>query len=422
MLTSQRRVARAGSCAMTLALSGLLPAVAAPAAPRPDARVVAAVAAVEPGARALLGRLVDIDSGTGDLAGIDAMIALLQPEFEKLGATVDIVPSVPASLGNNLVATLAGTGRGRILLVAHMDTVFLHGTVAQRPYRVVGDHGIGPGAGDDKSGDVSALCALQVLQRIHYRDYARITVILNSNEETGSLGSQELIRLKSRDSDVVLNLERGVPPDGVLVSRKGSAVLRLDITGRAAHSGLEPDKGRNAALEAAHQALALGSLADPAQQTTVNVDIIESGTKTNVIPAQATVIADVRAFSTAEFDRVERQAAELATHTTIPDVTVRTSMERSFPPWPHLPTTDALFARAQRVYAGIGGTLTPVTVGSSSDVSLAAGVGTPAIDGLGIRGGGAHSVDDYADLASIRPRLYLLVRLIMDLGHDPSLR
>ena len=390
------------------------------AAPRhPDARILAAVTTSEPAARALLERLVNIDSGTGDLAGIDAMIAILKPEFEKLGARVRIVPSEPAALGNNVVATLEGTGRGRILLIAHMDTVFLHGSVAERPYRVEGEHGIGPGAGDDKSGVVSALFALQVLQKSGFHDFARITVILNSNEETGSIGSQALIEAGARDSDVVLNLERGVPPDGLLVSRKGSAVLTLDVTGRAAHSGLEPEKGRNAALEAASQALKLGSLADPARQTTVNVDIIESGTKTNVIPAHAIVRADVRAFSSAEFDRVEREAALLASHTTIPDVTVVTSMERSFPPWPHLPASDALFARAQRVYAEIGGSLTQVTVGSSADVSLAAAVGTPAIDGVGIRGGGAHGVDDYADLASIRPRLYLLSRLIMDLGHDP---
>jgi len=277
----------------------------------PNNKVLTAAQACEPSARSLLQQLVQIDSGTGDVPGLTAMVKVLQTELEGLGASVEIVPAASPAVGDNLVATLKGTGRGRILLIAHMDTVFPRGAVAERPYTVAGDHGIGPGAGDDKGGDVTAICALRILQQLKYHDYGRITLLLNSNEETGSVGTRDLIRAKAKDSDAVLNLERGVPPDAVVVARKGSAVITVEVTGRAAHSGLEPEKGRNAALEAAHQALQLGSLSDAAQETTVNVTIINGGKTINVIPDYAIVKADVRAFTAGEFDRVERDLQKL---------------------------------------------------------------------------------------------------------------
>lgn len=267
--------------------------------------MLAAAKTCEPKARALLQQLVQIDSGTSDVAGVAAMGAILRIELESLGAKVESVPATAPGVGDNIVATLTGTGKGRVLLIAHMDTVFPHGTVAQRPYKVVGDQGIGPGAGDDKNGIVSAVCALRVLHEINYRDYARITLILNSNEETGSVGTRDLIRAKAKECDVVINLERGVPPDGLEVTRKGSAAITVEIIGRAAHAGLEPEKGRNAIVEASHQALQLGSLADSAKETTVNVTLIQGGNAINVIPDHAIIRADVRAFTPQEFDRVE---------------------------------------------------------------------------------------------------------------------
>jgi glutamate carboxypeptidase len=388
----------------------------------PDSRVLAQARSCEPAARALLQQLVQIDSGTGDAAGLAAMAATLKSELGRDGIHVDSVPAAPPATGDNLVATLTGTGKGRILLIAHMDTVFPHGTVAQRPYRVVGERGIGPGAGDDKAGIVTAVCALRMLQRLEYHDYARITLVLNSNEETGSVGTRDLIRGKARESDAAINLERGVPPDGVEVTRKGSAVATIDIRGRAAHAGLEPEKGRNAITEASHQALQLGTLADAAKETTVNVTLIQGGTAINVIPDHAIVTADVRAFTAEEFDRVEKGLQQLAAQTIVPQIEVKTVLKRNFPPWPRAASTNALLQRAQKLYREIGRELTGVPVGSSADVAFAAEAGTPAIDGIAILGGGAHSVDDYADLSSIVPRLYLLTRMLMDLGHEPPAR
>jgi glutamate carboxypeptidase len=299
---------------------------------------------------------------------------------------------------------------------------FSRGDVAARLPHWEGDHYVGPGAGDDKSGGVTAICALKALKAVGFTDFGRITLLLNASEETGSLGSRDLIREEAKKSDLVINLERGVPTDQVLVARKGSAVLTFEVTGRAAHSGLEPEKGLNAALESARLALAVGALADPAKKTTVNVDIISGGERTNVIPAHAVVKADVRAFSKEEFNRVEAGAADLAAHPSIAGVTVTSTLQRNFPSWPHLASADAVVARGNRLYAELGRTLTPTEVGSSADANYASEAGAVTIDGFGVEGGGAHSPLDYADFATLTPRAYLLARLLMDVGHEPGTR
>jgi glutamate carboxypeptidase len=413
---------KAAGIALAFAMA-VTPAMAdAQAKPKPNQKLLDAITACSPGSRILLEQLVRIDSGTGDAEGLGKVGAIYAAKLRELGADVRISAPTPPSVGDNVVATLAGTGKGRILLIAHMDTVFNKGTVAAHPPRWEGDRLIGPGAGDDKAGGVTAICALGALKTIGYRDFARITLILNASEETGSVGSRDLIRQMARESDVAINLERGVPSDKALVSRKGSATLTLDFTGRAAHSGLEPEKGRNAALEAARIALELGKLADPAKQTTVNVTILSGGDKINVIPDRAVVKADVRVQTPDEFDRIEAAAKKLAASPMIDGVTIASRLDRNFPPWPHAASTDALLARANKLYAELGRQLTPTSVGSSADVAYAAETGTPSLDGFGLEGDGAHGPDDSADLSTLTPRAYLLARVLMDFGHAPPAR
>jgi glutamate carboxypeptidase len=404
-----------------MALMGMVGLVPASEAAKLNTKLDAAIKACDKDSRSLLERVVGIDSGTGDTGGLAAVGALYSNELSALGAESKAVPPVPPAMGDNIVATLKGTGRGRILLIAHMDTVFAKGDVAKKVPHWEGDHYVGPGAGDDKSGGVTAICALKALRAIGFKDFARIDIVLNASEETGSLGSRDLIRQKAADSDLAINLERGVATDKALVARKGSAVLTMEFQGRAAHSGLEPEKGRNAALEAARVALALDKLTDPEKKTTVEVDILAGGDKTNVIPDRALIKADVRAVTAAEFDRVEKSAADLAASPGIVGVTIKSSLQRNFPPWPHVRSTDAMLERANRLYAELGRTLTGIEVGSSADVAFAAETGVASLDGFGMEGGGAHGPDDYADLATLAPRAYLLARLIMDVGHDPRI-
>ena len=365
----------------------------------------------------LLEHLVNIDSGTGDEEGLNQVGAIAAEELRKLGATVERVPPVKPWAGNNIVATLNGAGKARILLMAHMDTVFAKGTAAARPFRIEGERAYGPGVSDDKGGIVAAIYVLKILQDVNFRSFGRITVLFNSNEETGSRGTRALIETLAREHDVTLNLEAGRVGDGIVIWRKGSARLTVAVRGRAAHAGGSPEQGRNAAMELAHQVLNIGRLGNRDKQTTVNVTVLQSGDRSNVIPDSATAYADVRALLDEEFDRVEREAKVLAkTNKLIAETEVSATLVRSFPIMPQNAQTDRLANMAQTIYGELGKTLNLEGSGGAADSSLAAGVFKPALDGLGIVGGNGHTDREYAEIASIPPRFYLLARMIMELS------
>jgi glutamate carboxypeptidase len=383
-----------------------------------DKALYARAEQAQPAALALLERLVNIDSGTFNGQGLDQVGAIAIEELRKLGAKVETSAAAPAQ-SRNIQATLTGKGKGRILLVAHMDTVFPDGAAAARPFRVQERRAYGPGIMDDKGGIVIALAALKMLRDSGFTAYGKITLLLNTNEETGSHGTRALMEKLAREHDVALNLEPGRAADGLVVQRKGSGEIELDVTGKAAHAGVAPDAGRNAAMEAAHQMLQLAKLGDSAKQTTVNFTVIKSGERSNVIPDRAEVQADVRVAVPEEFDRVEKDLARISAQHLIPDTTVTARLRRGFPPMPKSPVTDALAAKAQAVYAELGRKLTLESSGGAADSSLTFAAGVPSIDGLGIVGGGIHTPEEYAEVDSIAPRAYLLARLIMEYGQAP---
>ncbi len=367
----------------------------------------------------LLERLVNIDTGTGQDQGLNQVVEIITGELTKLGAKIELVTSAPMA-GKNVVATFTGTGKSHILLIAHMDTVFKLGTVAERPFHVADDRAYGPGVCDDKGGIVAGLYALKILHDINFQDFATITLMLNTNEEVGSIGSRRLIESLARKNDVAFNLEAGRPGDKLVSWRKGNATIDLKIKGHAAHAGNEPEKGRNAAMEVAYQMLQLRHLEKPDKLTTVNFTVVHSGDRPNVIPDLAIAKADVRCVTPDEFDRVERDLAELVKNKLIPDTEITATLTRGFPPLQRNLATDTLVNRAQAVYAELGLTLGTEGAGGAADSSLSAGVGTPSLDGLGIVGAGGHSPDEYAELNSIVPRFYLLTRLIMETAVVPK--
>lgn len=365
----------------------------------------------------LLERLVNIDSGTYDGAGLDQVADIVQEELKKLGAQVASLPAAPAK-SRNLLATFSGTGKGRILLVAHSDTVFADGSAAARPFQIREGRAYGPGIADDKGGIVLGLYALKILQQLRYRDYAKISFLINTNEETGSTGSAALIARLAREHDVAFNLEPGRMADGLVVWRKGSGEIAVDVKGLASHAG-SPENGRNAAMEAAHQILQLNALGDAQKQTTVSFTVLKSGERSNVIPDAAHAEADVRVAVPEEFDRVERDMLRISATHLIPDTQVSARLRRGFPPMPKNPDTDALAAWAQMFYGELGRQLTLEGSGGAADASLIAAAGTPTLDGLGIVGGGFHTPEEYAEVGSVVPRLYLLSRMLMHYGAQP---
>ena len=381
--------------------------------------VLDSAARQQPGAIKLWERLVNIDSGTGDMEGVNAVGAVAVAELKKLGAAIEIVPALPA-FGDNIVARLSGSGKGKILLIAHMDTVFKKGDAAARPFRIEGGRAYGPGVADDKAGIVVALSVLKILEDLRFKDYAWLTLMLNTNEETGSRGSRALIEKLAREHDVTLNLESGRVGDGLTIWRKGSGTINVEVKGRASHAGGAPELGRNAAMELAHQMLQLVKLANADKGTTINFTIVKSGDRKNVIPDYAVADADIRALVSEEFDRVERELPVMAKNKLIPDTQVTTTLTRTFPIMPQNAQTDALAAMAQRVYSEIGKTLTLGGSGGAADSSLSAGVFKPTLDGLSLIGGNAHTDREFAVVDSMVPRFYLLTRMIMELGKGPK--
>lgn len=357
--------------------------------------------------------MVAIDSPTYHMPGIEKMTEVVRRRMSALGAEVEVVPA-SAEKGNNLIATWRGTGKGDVLLLAHMDTVHKEGSAAEWPFRTDGNRAYGPGVLDDKGGIALGLAAIELLRKTGFSDFGRITFLVNSDEERGSFGSRDLIRALAPEHDAAFVLEFGSPDDKVTNWRKGIGYFELEITGKAAHAGAEPEKGCNALVEAAHQLLQLGRLGDPAKETTINFTMLQAGERPNIIPDKATAQADVRILYPEELERLEADYKRLAQTKLLDCATVKTIVERGRPPFPPNPGTDALVKKAQGFYRDIGLQLGVEGSGGATDGNYSASVGTTTLDALGPVGGGAHTRDEYIDIDRLGPRIYLLARLIMD--------
>jgi glutamate carboxypeptidase len=413
-MLGRKLAADLASALLLLALIG-----GAQAAPRNE-KVYQAVEANRGGALDLLKEIVNIDSGTGDIEGGAKVEAVLAARLTQLGAEVRSEPAEVPGLPDNLVAVFHGTGKGRILIIAHVDTVFGPGTVAGRPFSIDKERAHGPGVGDEKAGAVNAFTALKILHDMGFKNFSTITFLLDDSEERGSLGSTKLIKRLAREHDVEFNMEPGDPPDALTVWRKGSASIHIQVKGRAAHAGMAPQDGRNAAVELIHQLNALqGAFPISGAGITVNLTVLRSGERNNIIPDLAEATLNVRYRKTEEFDTVLARVEAGARTIQVPDTTVTISHDPAFPPLTENAQIDALAARARAIYAEIGKTVELSGNGGASESALAMSEGTPALDGLGLVGGDFHTDHEWIDLNSLTPRLYLFTRLLMETGAKP---
>ena len=383
-------------------------------------QVYQAVEANREFALGLLKEIVNIDSGTGDVEGGTRVEAVLRAKLVQLGAAVRSEPAEAPGLPDNLVAVFQGTGKGKILIVAHVDTVFGPGTATARPYSMDKVRAHGPGVGDEKAGVVNAVTALKILHDTGFKNFATITLLLDDSEERGSPGARQLIKRLAREHDVELNMEPGDPPDALTVWRKGSSGIHIFVKGRAAHAGMAPQDGRNAAVELVHQLSALqGAFPTSGSGTTVNVTVMRAGERNNIIPDQAEAVLNVRYRKVEDFDAVLAKVESGARSTQVPDTTVSVTHDAAFPPLTENAQIDALAARARAIYAELGKTVELSGNGGASESALAMSEGTPALDGLGYVGGDFHTDHEWIDLDSVTPRLYLFTRLLMELGAKP---
>ena len=413
---------RAATGLAILMLGAAGPALSAGKLPARDAKIWAAAEGARAEQLKLLEQVVNLDSGSGDVEGGRRVAEVLIPRLKALGMSIETVKAEIDGLPENIVATQTGTGKGRILIIAHLDTVFGPGTVAKWPFRISGDRATGPGVSDEKGGVVEAVYALQILHDLGFKDFKQITLLIESSEERGSPGTRALIDRLIKDADVELNMEPGDPPDAVTVWRKGSTVIGISVKGRAAHAGVAPQDGRNAAEELIHQLWAVEAFPKTGDGMTLNLTLLSAGARNNIIPEDASATFSLRVRDKADAEKVIGAMETSARTTAIPDTKVTVTRQTSFPPLPNNAGTDALAARAEAIYAGLGRTLGRAGNGGASESALAAEAGVPALDGLGPVGGDFHSEKEFLDLTTLTPRLYLLTKLIMELGKAPPPR
>jgi glutamate carboxypeptidase len=362
-------------------------------------------------------QLVDIDTGTGQAAGLKTVSAVLVERLKALGATVETTPATP-SAGDNIVGTIKGNGTKTFLLMIHYDTVFGPGTAAKRPFRVDAQHAYGPGVADAKGGVAMVLHSLKLLQDQKFKGFGTITVLFNPDEETGSSGSKKLIADLAKKHDYVFSYE---PPDkdAVTVATNGINGVFVDVKGKSSHAGSAPEAGRNAAMELAHQLLQLKDLGDPAKGTTVNWTLIKGGEKRNIIPSSAAAEGDMRYSDLSETDRVLADGQRIVQNRLIDGTDVSFRLEKGRPPLVKNPASEGLAKTAQTLYSKIGRTVEPIAMRFGTDAGYAYVPDSqkPAVlETMGVVGAGLHADDEYADLSSIAPRLYLTVAMIMDLS------
>ena len=377
-----------------------------------------------------LKELVSIETGSRDLEGLDRAAKLIAGRLSALGGKVVLVDptegayrmeDTPAKIGKVVHARFEGKGAKKILLLAHMDTVYLRGMIAKQPFRIEGDRAYGLGIADDKNGVALILHVLAMLKAMDFRGYGLVTVLVNADEEMSSPGSRHLLTRLGAEHDAVFSCEASrVDSDKLALATAGIASVILKVKGRASHAGSAPEQGRNALYELAHQMLQTRDLSNPATGLKMNWTLASGGSVRNAIPAEATATADVRVLRVSDYDGIERSVRERIKNKLIPDTQVEMTFERRRPPLEATAASRALGEHALRIYAELGKELVvdALAEGGGTDAAFASlNTKAPVIERFGLQGFGAHSNDaEYVAVDSIEPRLYLLARLIMDVS------
>jgi glutamate carboxypeptidase len=365
---------------------------------------------------AALERMVNVDCGSYTPGGVNEIADLCQERFSDGGWTVERrshVPTAGASqLGDLVIGRLEGGGGPRVLLVGHTDTVFDPGTAAARPFRIDGDRALGPGVSDMKAGLLAGFFAVDVLRQAGSSGFGRITYVCNPDEEIGSPWSREAIRAEATEADVAFVLEGARENGDIVSSRKGVSDFRIEIAGRAAHAGVEPERGRSAILEAAHKTVGLQALNGRWPGVTVNVGLVEGGTRTNVVAERCTIEVDVRSPEEATLSAVEAEVERIATTHTVPDVSSTVGGGAWHRPMEKGAGGERLAGLAREIAGELGFELRDAATGGASDANTTSAAGVPTLDGLGPVGGDDHGPREWVDLTSVAPRIALLAGLL----------
>ena len=365
-----------------------------------------------------LRELCSIDSYSYHKSGLDEIALFLAARMRGLGMHATIIER--ESWGNDLLSTLHGKGGGNVLLIGHMDTVYPVGIAKARPVEIEGDIIYGPGVSDMKGCILSGIYAIEALLAMNYHAFGEIRFLCVSDEEINTRHSQDVMQVACEDASGALVLEAARSNGDIVSARKGHTWYKLTANGRSAHAGVEPEKGRNAVIEMAHQILQFQNLNGWREGITINAGVISGGTLPNVVPDFAQAQFDLRYLHDEDRIAIEQRFHELLKQKRIDSVEL--TLERApdmKAPMVLTPESQKLAHQAQQIANLLGFSVNHVLTGGASDASYATKHGVPALDGLGPIGGRDHSPDEYLVLSSVAPRVALLAGLITTLG-DPQ--
>ncbi|MDW3685772.1 M20/M25/M40 family metallo-hydrolase [Cupriavidus sp. CV2] len=419
MQPTLRRLTHTAVAALALACG------AAGSARAADTQLLDAARAAEPALIQSLKDMVSIESGSTNAAGLAQMASFTEGRLKALGASTERIP-VTKGPGTMVKATFTGTGKRRIMLIAHMDTVYGPNTLATQPIRLDGNRLYGPGIADDKGGIAVILHSLAILKAAGWQDYAQLTVLLNPDEEVGSPGSGDTITKLAEQHDVVLSCEpsagsvvmKGQP---LLLASAGVATATLDVKGRAAHAGAAPELGRNALYELSYQMLQTRDVAKDVPGAALVWTRASANGPLNQITEKAEAVGDVRLTQPGALEKLQAALqAKLGSSRLVPDTETTLSLTPGHPPYVADQRSRALAARAQAIYKEIDHDLTLVPqTGGGTDAGYAARSGKPTVlESFGLAGFGYHARDEYIEIDSIVPRLYLVSRILQEIGRN----
>jgi glutamate carboxypeptidase len=369
--------------------------------------------------------LTSIDCGSYTKEGVDEVGRWVADRFRGLGADVRIHSD--ERLGDTVVGTWTGEPGGRrVLLIGHMDTVFDVGTVAARPFRIEDGVAYAPGVTDMKGGLLTGIHAVESLVGLAGGSgplpFERLTYIANPDEEIGSPVSTPVIRTEAAEADAALVLECARANGDIVSSRKGIVDARLTVHGRAAHAGVEPEKGRSAILAAARLVPALHALTGRWDGVTANVGVFTGGTRPNVVAERATLELDLRAIRSADLAEAIDAVRDLIAAPAVPDVTIGMDVMHHWEPMEKLERSGYLATTAIGLADRLGFVTRDTATGGASDANTTSGLGVPTLDGLGPIGGGDHSPAEYLEISSVVPRTALVAGLLLAIAGDPEIR
>lgn len=359
--------------------------------------------------------LINVDCGTYTLDGIEFIADQFATKFESLaGWNVKKIDCTKAGVGLE-IRNKPDCDHIDIMLIGHMDTVFPSGTAANRPMTVDSEKAYGPGVSDMKSGLLNVVYAMRNLDN-SILDKLSICICMNPDEETGSLYSVDWLQSVAKNAKTVLVAEAARADGGLVKARKGMARYKISFNGRAAHAGNEPENGRSAITELANWVLAINTMTNFETGTTLNVGIVTGGNGANIVPEHAEAIVDVRFWDNQEYDQIDTQLAQMITSPFVDDVTIEVEREAYKPSMVPTDATKALMAMVEASADELDIDINWKEAGGGSDANNTAILGVPTLDGLGPIGAGFHSDAEYLLLASIEPRIKLLMSVINKLA------